>query len=119
MSKQHIAVRNINVGLLCLTAMLITSRLYAGDEDISPSVYQQFDPVTGYMITVEPPPAAQQNHAPAAVAADVASTPPDDQAEGPSRSQYWIYLLAVMLLGGGFVAWLRNKRIAVNEVQST
>jgi hypothetical protein len=119
MSKQHIAVRKINVGLLCLTAILITPKLYAGDEDMSPSVYQQFDPVTGYMITVESPPAASQNHAPAAVAADVASTPPDDQAEDPSQSQYWVYLLAVMLLGGGFVAWFRNKRIAVNDVRST
>ena len=118
MSKQHIAVRKIYVGLLCLTAILITPKLYAGDEDMSPSVYQQFDPVTGYMITVESQPATQQNHAPAVVAADTSSTSPDDQAESPSQSQYWIYLLAAMLLGGGFAAWMRNKTNAVNRLGS-
>ena len=116
MSKQHIAVRKIYVGLLCLTAILITPKLYAGDEDMSPSVYQQFDPVTGYMITVESQPTTQQNHAPAATDASLAPT--DDQAENPSRSLFWIYLLAAMLLGGGFVAWMRNKKIAVNRVRS-
>ena len=38
--------------LLCSQAPVIN----AGDEDLSPSPYQQFDPETGYMIKVTPPP---------------------------------------------------------------
>jgi hypothetical protein len=38
--------------LLCSQAPVIK----AGDEDLSPSAYQLFDPETGYMVKVTPPP---------------------------------------------------------------
>jgi hypothetical protein len=60
------------------------------------------------MIPVEAPPAGQQNHA---MPQDEEATAeePNGQAEDSFRSQYLMYLLAVMLLGTGFIAWMRNK----------
>lgn len=54
-----------------LLALLPLAAARAGDEEINPSVYQVFDPETGYFIDVEPPPDAQQSagsqtHTPAA-----------------------------------------------------
>lgn len=109
MSNIRNAVRKICISLLYLTAIFVTTRLYAGDEDISPSVYQQFDPVTGYMILVESPPVAQQNHPLREVDANITTDSLDNQAENSARPQLWIYLLAVTLIGGGFAAWKRNK----------
>lgn len=45
----------------CLLALLPLAAARAGDEEMNPSVYQIFDPETGYFIDVEPPPDAQQS----------------------------------------------------------
>ena len=74
---------------MAIALMVPTVSVQAGDEDLNPSVYQEFDPVTGFVIDVVPPPddqqAAAQNHtastpvdpaaSTAATPADVASTP--------------------------------------------
>jgi len=93
--------------LLCLTAVLATPATYAGDEDMSPNAYHIFDPETGYMITVESLPDGQQ----ALAEADANSTadPLKDQAEDAIQNQTWIYLIAAILLAGGFAGWRRNK----------
>ena len=61
--------------LLAVTLMISFVSVQAGDEDLNPSVYQDFDPVTGFVIDVVPPPddqqAAAQNHA-----ASTSTTPP-------------------------------------------
>jgi hypothetical protein len=61
--------------LLAVTLMISFVSVQAGDEDLNPSVYQDFDPVTGFVIDVVPPPddqqAAAQNHA-----ASTSATPP-------------------------------------------
>jgi hypothetical protein len=38
---------------------LITEAMWAGDEDINPNIYQQFDPVTGFLVDVDPQNAGQ------------------------------------------------------------
>ncbi len=46
---------------MLLVLILGTLAAYAGDEDMSPSAYHVFDPVTGYMITVDPLDEEQQD----------------------------------------------------------
>ena len=51
--------------LLLVTCLVLPLPGQAGDEDMNPSMYQIFDPETGYMIPVEKPPGhttGQQNH---------------------------------------------------------
>jgi len=114
-NKEHQSARKICVSLLCLTAILISPTLYAGDEDISPNAYNIFDPVTGYMVPADSQPTAQQGHAISEVGPNIASEPQDNQAENSTRPQSWIYLLAVMLLTAGYAAWKRNK----NKISSS
>lgn len=47
--------RIITFMVLCL----ITEAMWAGDEDINPNIYQQFDPVTGFLVDVDPQNAGQ------------------------------------------------------------
>jgi len=50
------------LSLYCVLIVL-SQYLFAGDEDMNPSVYQKFDPDTGYMIPIDPPATTQSNHA--------------------------------------------------------
>lgn len=97
----------VSISLLMLTAILITPALHAGDEDMSPNAYHIFDPVTGYMVTVEPQTTPQQGPEASAADGNMAAEPVDDQAV--AQPQTWLFMLAVMLLAGGYGAWKRNK----------
>jgi hypothetical protein len=64
MSSLHARKLRLAASAALLVLLAVVAR--AGDEDISPSPYQEFDPVTGYMVTVDPAPDQQQGHGPAA-----------------------------------------------------
>ena len=107
--KDHKSEGRKCVSLLLLTAILTTPTLHAGDEDISPNAYNVFDPVTGYMVPADSQPTTQQGHELSDADANLAADPLNDQTEGTSESQRWIYLLAIVVLAGGFISWRRNK----------
>lgn len=67
-----------------LLAALLAGPLLAGDEDMSPSPYQEFDPVTGYMVTVEP---AKKQHEQAAQGEPEAAEAADDSTGEPAPRQ--------------------------------
>ena len=75
----------------------------AGYEDISPNAYQEFDPVTGYMITVDPDAEQQQGHG------------TDDQAgagtpeAGSDAASAWIYWVVAGAALAGAAVWLRSR----------
>ena len=75
--------------------------MYAGDEDMSPSAYHVFDPVTGYMVTVDPLDEEQP------IPATVDEAPP---AVGPTPPVAWQLWTATVVVVTGVVAWLRKSR---------
>jgi hypothetical protein len=93
--------------LLCLTVLLVSPAIFAGDEDMSPNAYHIFDPETGYMITVESVPDGQI----APTGADSNKPVPSlgNQTETARDSQSWLYLIAAMLVVAGFAAWKRKN----------
>ena len=99
--RKYILFRLTGIGLLPLVLTLWTATLYAGDEDMSPSAYHVFDPVTGYMITVDPLAEEQQDSA----APD--ELPPEVDTTAPIPWQYWI---AVIVVAGGIAVWLHKRR---------
>jgi hypothetical protein len=109
LSKDHKPFRQLGISLLCLTAILIAPALYAGDEDISPNAYNVFDPVTGYMITVESQPDAQQDKSMTAIDPNAEAEQADEEDEDFTVPQRWIFLLAVIFLAVGYAVWKRNK----------
>jgi hypothetical protein len=96
--------------LLCLAVLLIVPVAYAGDEDMSPSAHQKFDPVTGYMIPDDDP-AAQGHAAPGAAEAGSAAAG-DEGAASSTQSSMWGYLLFAAALFAAFLAWTSKKRKA-------
>ena len=96
---------------------------FAGDEDMNPTAYSVFDPVTGYMIPVEDPPPQQHTQVNATTQAPTdtatptpqttvdsqAMTSPNTIADDAKQSPMWMYLIAAALILGGFAAWVRNK----------
>ena len=99
--RKYILFRLAAIRLLSLVLTLCTATLYAGDEDMSPSAYHVFDPVTGYMITVDPLAEEQQDPA----AADDLSSEVDTTAPVP-----WQYWIATIVVAGGIAVWLHKKR---------
>ena len=93
--------RLAGIGLLPLILILGTLAAYAGDEDMSPSAYHVFDPVTGYMITVDPLAEEQQD------SAAPADLPPEVDTAAPVPWQYWIVTIVV---AGGIAVWLHKRR---------
>jgi hypothetical protein len=94
----------------CLVLLLSSASLQAGDEDISPSAYQQFDPVTGFTITVDPNDPNRQGHSTtdgqsqqSAPATEVAA------ATEASRPNTWLYWVIVAIAGAGVLVWIRSK----------
>lgn len=88
--------------MLALTLLLLAPALYAGDEDMSPSAYQIFDPETGFTITVEPDPTLQ-DHGPGVETPSVALANTDNVAGSDSdkqsgRSKTWISIVAAAAL---------------------
>jgi len=97
--------RLAGIGLLPLFLTLYTTTLYAGDEDMSPSAYHVFDPVTGYMITVDPLDEEQQD------SAATAGVPPEVDTTAPDA---WLYWIAMIVAAAGIVVWLRKRRESHN-----
>ena len=99
--RKCILFRLVGIGLLPLFLTLCTATLYAGDEDMSPSAYHVFDPVTGYMITVDPLDEEQQD----SVVPD--EIPPEVESTASVHWQFWIAAIAV---SGGIAYWLHRRR---------
>ena len=92
----------VMAGLL-LVGLFGTDPATAGDEDISPNAYQEFDPVTGYMITVDPDAKKQPGHG--------TGDPAGDATPGPDAdaSSAWIYWVAAGAVLAGGAVWLRSR----------
>ena len=105
--RKYNSFRFTGVGLLPFVLTLWTATLYAGDEDMSPSAYHVFDPVTGYMITVDPQ-AEEQGVA----TGDETSPEPEasEVADGLTTPVPWLYWIAAIAVTGGFVVWLSKRR---------
>ena len=99
--RKCILFRSAGIGLLPLLLTLCTATLYAGDEDMSPSAYHVFDPVTGYMITVDPLDEEQQE----SVATDDALSEVE-----PTARVSWQYWIAAIVVAAGIIAWLHRRR---------
>ena len=105
---KYILFRSAGIGLLPLLLTICTVTLYAGDEDMSPSAYHVFDPVTGYMITVDPLDEEQQDSAAAAdISPELESTVVTDQRAARVSWRYW---MAAIALAGGIAVWLHKRR---------
>ncbi len=99
--RKYKLFRLAGFGLLPLVVTIWTATLYAGDEDMSPSAYHVFDPVTGYMITVDPQAEEQQ----------VSAAPEDVQPEVDTTALVlWQYWIAVIVVAGGIAVWLHKRR---------
>jgi hypothetical protein len=101
--------------LLCLLSL---SDVQAGDEDMNPTAYMQFDPVTGYMIPIENPPASQ--HAPAtktttgpATPAEPATSMKNTQPVRDGRRPYpiWVPVLIGVIAIGMIAALIRKRKL--------
>ena len=94
--------------LACMASVLLDGAAVAGDEDISPSAYQVFDPETGFMIPADQLPAAQQGHAVAGghAASDVMQG--NEPGKSSARPNY--LLASTGLAIAGIVAWLLRSR---------
>ena len=105
--RKYNTFRIAGIGLLSLVMAIWTATLYAGDEDMSPSAYHIFDPVTGYMITVDPQ-AEEQDPA----ASDEASPglDPTEVADGLTTPVPWHYWIVVIVVAGGILVWLSKRR---------
>jgi hypothetical protein len=109
---------------LFILLFMLHSPAFAGDEDMNPTAYSVFDPVTGFMIPSEgppPPPHIPNTNAttqaptdtvtptPPSTATSQAMTSPNTLEDKSKQSPMWMYLVAVALILGGFAAWVRNK----------
>ncbi len=103
---------------LLLAVLLLAGGAWAGDEDLSPNAYQEFDPVTGFMVTVDPDADEQQGHGDDVAAqaehgdAALEEIPPEDNWSGPSRWIYWAVVAAAAL---GVAFWLRRKAVGLTN----
>lgn len=98
--RKFILFRVSSTGLLPLVLILGVAA-YAGDEDMSPSAYHVFDPVTGYMITVDPLEEEQQD---LMVPDDV---PPEVES---TVSVHWYFWIAAIAAAGSITVWLHKHR---------
>lgn len=118
----YTARRLVAIWLLMLMQIL---PVMAGDEDMSPSVYQIFDPETGYMIPVDPETARQIDHGLSVDPAAQGTTSADGTARsvGQTAGQFkvnswWLGgIIALALIGG--IVFLAKKRATVQTSVST
>ena len=120
-----------------LSCLCYVSPVVAGDEDMNPSVYQKFDPETGFMVPVNVNPTGQHNkHGTTAAqttptATDVNSNPgssvvqtptvavsetssppvPEIQATSEDHSMLWVGGLLGLILVGGSVLLVRKRQL--------
>ena len=99
-----------------LVTIFVSPIGHAGDEDMNPTAYHQFDPVTGYMFPIENPPPTKQNHTPlsaantivdATITVDPLPNEPQDTGQG---NLFWLYLFSALTIFAGFAAWIGKKR---------
>ena len=91
-----------------LLGAVLAAQLHAGDEDMSPSPYQEFDPVTGYMVTVDP---AKQQHEQAAQGDAKAGGTADAPAEEPApRRSSLVFVLGGLAVVVIIAAGARRRR---------
>ncbi len=94
---------------------LISGALWAGDEDINPSIYQQFDPETGYLVKADPQAVGQHAVAPTQgknVGTSELELVPSESAEnawGPSNYLMIGGIAVISLLAVVFV--LKRQRL--------
>lgn len=95
----------------CLIALVFGAELRAGDEDLSPSAYQRFDPVTGFTITVDPDAQNSQEHGPTdgQTQSDAAHANDESTATEASPRYAWLYWVIALAAGAGVIVWLRGK----------
>ncbi|NNE38650.1 MAG: hypothetical protein HKN08_10135 [Gammaproteobacteria bacterium] len=107
-------MRNITILLI----LMLHSPAFAGDEDMNPTAYSVFDPVTGYMIPADQLP--PQEHTSTATTTNETTIPDEsstmvgqpmasESSTNEDQSPMWMYLVAGALILGGFAAWVRNK----------
>ena len=110
--KPHVAKvrQGPRAAIAAAAALLLAQPASAGDEDISPNAYQQFDPVTGFTITVDPDADKRQGHPPAdAAIAEPAGQTPDRPAAGSGPRRAWLYALVLGIAAALYVARIRGR----------
>lgn len=120
--------------IVSLTSFCCLTLVMAGDEDMNPSVYQKFDPETGFMVPVNVNPTGQHSKhgstpaqtppavtdgsskpvsTPAqtpSVASDINNTPVTVQAGSNDHSILWAGGLLGLILIGGYVLLGRKRQ---------
>ncbi len=95
-------------GICALAATLYLPAVLAGDEDISPSAYQEFDPVTGFMVTIDPD--AEHDRESSKNSADHESNDTeDDRDRSLGNANGALYLLIVVAAGVAIAVWMRRR----------
>lgn len=90
--------------LLLLSALPGAQPAFGGDEDISPSAYQIFDPETGYMIPVDP------QHSQPGHDRDTGSSKDGEAAGDGGIGRYWpVLFIALLLLGAAARRYWRSN----------
>lgn len=130
-------MKRLIYSLLFVSSLCWLTLVMAGDEDMNPSVYQKFDPETGFMVPVNVNPTGQHNkHGTTAAqttptATDVSSNPgssvpqtptvaasetnslpvPPVQATSEDRSMLWVGGLLGLIMAGGSIllVWKRQQ----------
>ncbi len=105
--RKYKLFRLAGFGLLPLMSVLCTATADAGDEDMSPSAYHIFDPVTGYMITVDPQAEEQDPTTSDEASPELEPTEVEDGHTTPVPWHYWIVAIVV---SGGILVWLSKRR---------
>lgn len=99
------------VGLLIL---IQTPSVIAGDEDINPNAYQQFDPETGYMMPVDPQSTQHQKNNSHNIDSTpqraVSTQPTDGQTSNYSDPMLWLKSGITLSVLGGLVLLVKKYR---------
>ncbi len=111
---------NFIVLAVCICViMLPQTKVHAGDEDMNPTAYHRFDPVTGYMIPIEEPPQGQQDHsqttAPVTAQTNGMNQTTNATEDTVVSNSIWLYILASLTIIVGLAAWIRGKGTGISS----
>ncbi len=95
-------------GIFALASALYVPPVLAGDEDMSPSAYQEFDPVTGFMVTVDPN-AEHDSESPKNSTEHESVDSKDKQSRSRQGATGALYVLVLVAAGLGVVLWIRRR----------
>lgn len=100
--------------LAVIVSPLQLTHVLAGDEDMNPSLYQRFDPETGYMITIDQAP-VQSNHSPIGTPDSKKQIIPDSShTDEPVSiilgSFIWFTGISTLFAVIGIILYLRRNR---------